>query len=59
MDAAAESGRKPMSKHQPIRFSLSVKMSGLKQYRVVEPASRDQFLRGERGQGKKQFLLFS
>ena len=25
MDAAVESGRNPVSKHQPIRFSLSVK----------------------------------
>ena len=46
MDAAAELGRNPVSKHQ---FSLSIEMSRLTQDGTTQPVSRDQKLRRERG----------
>ena len=49
MDAAAELGRNPVSKH--IRFSLSMEMSRLTRDGTAEPISRDQILRHARGQG--------
>ena len=52
MDAAAEIGRNPVSKH---RFSLSIDMSRMTLDGTVEPVSRDQFLRRERGQGNNHF----
>ena len=52
MDVAAELGRSPVSKH---RFSLSMEMSRLTRDGTVKPASRDQILRRERGQGKNHF----
>ena len=48
MDAAAEFGRNPVSKHQ---FSLSMRMSRLTRDGTAEPVSRDQILRHARGQG--------
>ena len=36
----AESGRNPVSKDQPIRFSLSVEMSGLTRDGTAETVSR-------------------
>ena len=49
MDAAAELGRNPVSKHhiQP----LSMEMSRLTRDGTAEPVSRDQILRHARGQG--------
>ena len=55
MDAAAELRKNPISKHQPIRFSPSVKMSRLARDGTAEPVSRDQILRRERGQGNIHF----
>ena len=52
MDAAAELGRNPVSKHQ---FSLSMEMSRLTRDRTAEPVSRDQILRHVRGQGNIYF----
>ena len=64
MDAAAETGRNLVSKHQPIRLSTDQsdqsdsarvrRISGLTQDATAEPVSRDQILRRERGQGKKK-----
>ena len=48
MDAAAEIGRNPISKHR--RFSLSMDMSRLMRDGTAEPVSREQILRRERGQ---------
>ena len=45
MDAAAELGRNPISKHH-------IQMSSLTRVGTAEPVSRDQILRRERGQGK-------
>ena len=53
MDAAAELGRNPVSKH---RFSLSMEMSRLTRDGTAEPVSRDQILRHARGQGN---IIFS
>ena len=50
MDAAAELGRNPVSKHRT-RFSLNMEMSRLARDGTAEPVSRDQILRRERGQG--------
>ena len=47
MDAAAELGKNPVSKHQ----SLSMEMSKLTRDGTAEPVSRDQFLKHVRGQG--------
>ena len=52
MDAAAELGRNPVSTHQ-IRQSLE--MSRLTRDGTVEPVSRDENLRRERGQRKVYF----
>ena len=55
MDAAAELGRNPVSKHT--RFSLSMEMSRLmRDGTTAEPVSRDQIiLRREQGQGNINF----
>ena len=50
MDAAADLGRNPESKHQ-IQSELSMEMSRLTQDGTAEPVSRDQIIRRERGQG--------
>ena len=50
MDAAAKSGRNPVSKHK-IQPECGDK-SGLTRNGTAEPLSRDQILRRERGQGK-------
>ena len=52
MDAAAELGRNPVSKHQ---FSLSMEMSRLMLDGTAEPVSRDQILRHARRQGNVHF----
>ena len=52
MDAAAELGRNPVSKHQ---ISLSMEMSRLTRDETAEPVSRDQILRHARGQGNIHF----
>ena len=52
MDAAAELGRNPVSKHQ---VSLSMEMSRLTRDGTAELVSRDQILRHPRGQGNIQF----
>ena len=48
MDAAAELGRNPVSKHQI--QGLSTEMSRLTRDGTAEPVSRDQILRRRRGQ---------
>ena len=53
MEAAAELGTNPASKHQ-IR-SLSMEMSRLARDGTAETVSRDQILRHERGQGNIHF----
>ena len=53
MDAVAELGRNPVSKHT--RFSLSMEMSRLLRDGTAEPVSRDQILRRELGQGNIHF----
>ena len=67
MDAAAELGRSPVSKHQiqpeyrdeqadvGTRLSLSIEMNRLTQDGTDESVSRDQILRRERGQGNLHF----
>ena len=65
MDAAAELGRNPVSKHQiqpeygdeqggipkvSTRFSLSMEMSRLTRDGAAKPVSRDQIVRHARGQ---------
>ena len=52
MDAAAELGRNPVSKHQ---ISIMEMMSRLTRDGIAEPISRDQILRRERGQGNINF----
>ena len=53
MDAAAELGRNPVSKH---RFSLSIETSRLTRDGTAEPVSHEQILRREqRGQGNIYF----
>ena len=52
MDAAAELGRNPVSKHL---FSLSMEISRLTRDGTAETVSRDQILRRERGQGNIHF----
>ena len=52
MDAAAELRRNPVSKHQ---IQPEYGMSRLTREGTAEPASRDQFLRRERGQGNINF----
>ena len=49
MDAAAELGRNPVSKHQI--QPISMEMSRLTRDGTAEPVSRDQILRYARGQG--------
>ena len=57
MDAAAELGRNPVSKHI---FSLSIMaMSRLTRDGTAEPISRDQILRRERGQGNIYFTYLA
>ena len=53
MDATAELGRNPVSKHH--RFSLSMGMSRLTRDGTAEPVSRDHILRHARGQGNINF----
>ena len=53
MDAAAELGRNPVSKHQI--QPRSMEMSRLPRDGTAEPVSRDQILRHERGQGNIHF----
>ena len=53
MDAAAELGRDPVSKYQ---IQPGMEMSSLTRDGIVEPVSRDQILRRERGQGNIPFL---
>ena len=48
MDAAAEIGRNPASKHQ---IQPETEMSRLTRDGTAEPVSRDQIIRRERGQG--------
>ena len=50
MDAAAELGRNPVSKHQ-IQPEYHTEMSRLTRDGTAEPVSRDQILRHARGQG--------
>ena len=52
MDAAAELGRNPVSKHQ---IGLSMEISRLTRDGTAEPVSRDQILRHARGQGNIYF----
>ena len=52
MDAAAELGRNPVSKHQ---IQPKCEMSRLTREGTVELVSRDQILRRERGQGNMHF----
>ena len=52
MDAAAELGRNPVSKH---RISLSMEMRRLTRYGTAEPVTRDQIFRCEHGQGNIHF----
>ena len=54
MDAAAELGRNPVSKHQ-IQSEYG-EMSRLTRDGTAEPVSRDQILRHARGQGNVHFL---
>ena len=53
MDAAAELGRKPVSKHQ-IQPECGDEQADAG--RAAEPVSRDQILRHERGQGNIHFF---
>ena len=53
MDAAAELGRNPVSKHQI--QPMSIEMSRLTRDGTAEPVSRDQILRHARGQGNVHF----
>ena len=53
MDATAELGRNPVSKHQIA--SLSMEMSRLTRDGTAEPVSQDQILRHARGQGNINF----
>ena len=53
MDAAAELGRNPVSKHQI--QPVSMEMSRLTRDGTAEPVSRDQILRHARGQGNIHF----
>ena len=52
MDAAAELGRDPVSKHQ---IQPSMEMSRLTRDGTAETVSRDQILRRKRGQGNIHF----
>ena len=52
MDAAAEIGRNPVSKHQ---IQPEYGDGQLTRDRTAEPVSRDQILRRERGQGNIHF----
>ena len=52
MDAAAEFGRNPVSKHH---IQPSMEMRRLTRDGTAEPVSRDQILRQERGQGNIHF----
>ena len=54
MDAAAELGRNPISKHQ-IQPEYGDLMIGMTRDETAEPVSRDQILRRERGQGNIHF----
>ena len=55
MDAAAELGRNPVSKHQIQPEYVVMEISRLTQDGTAEPVSRDQILRHERGQGDIHF----
>ena len=57
MDAAAELGRNPVSKHQ-IQPEYG-EMSRLTRDGTAEPVSRDQILRHAREKGEYYFSLFS
>ena len=52
INAAAELGRNPVSKHQ---IQLSMEISKLTRDGTAEHVSRDQILRGQRGQGNSIF----
>ena len=54
MDAATETGRNPVNKHQ-IQSEYVWRKSRLKRDRTAEPVSQDQFLRRERGQENLHF----
>ena len=54
MDAAAELGRNPVSKHQ-IQPEYVWRMNRLTRDGTTEPVSRDQILRHARGQGNVHF----
>ena len=53
MDAVAELGKNPVSKHQ---IQPKYEMSRLTRDGTAEPVSRDQFLGHERGRGNIYFL---
>ena len=55
MDAAAELGRNPVSKHQ-IQPEYREEQADAGQRTTVESVSRDQFLRREREQGNNNFF---
>ena len=60
VDVVAESGKNSASKHQPIRFSLSLENErGLMRDGTTKHVSRDQILRRKRVQGKNNIPLFS
>ena len=59
MDTVAESGRKPVSKYQPIRFSLSVENSGLTRDATADSILRGQILRREREQHETYIFPYS
>ena len=54
MNAAAELGRNPVSKHQ---IQPEMEMSRLTRDGTAEPVSRDQILRHARGQGNIYFAV--
>ena len=55
MDAAAELGRNPVSKHQIQPEYVCMEMSRLTRDGTAEPVSQDQILRHARGQGDIHF----
>ena len=54
MDAAAELGRNPVSKHR-IQPEYRDEQDDMTRDGTAEPVSRDQILRRERGQGNNNF----
>ena len=57
--SVAERGRNPVSKRQINDSAWMWRMSGLARDGTVEPVSREEILRRERGQGEKYVFLFS